>query len=61
MKKNGYLVIDSSDSNETDFIVTSLVAEDGFNSIELIDSNGYVVLLTDVRHMTLDVLPKRTW
>lgn len=40
MYKNGFLAIDSSDPNDQGFLVTSLVAEDGLNSVELIDSSG---------------------
>jgi hypothetical protein len=41
MHKNGFLVVDSDGSESESFIVTNLIAEDSFNSVELIDSKGY--------------------
>jgi hypothetical protein len=42
MHKKGFLAVDSSIPNDQGFWVTSLVAEDGINSVELIDSSGCV-------------------
>jgi hypothetical protein len=40
MHKKGYLIVDADGNESQSFIVTSLIAEDSFNTIQLIDSNG---------------------
>ncbi|KAI6176263.1 hypothetical protein M3Y97_00779500 [Aphelenchoides bicaudatus] len=55
MHETGFLIVDSSDPNDEGFYVTSLIAEDGINKVELINSSGCVTntsLLTSMERVS---------